>query len=64
MREEHNSFRSLLKEAISEYLNEMVSPIVWHYCWIDNLLSILESNTFELSKSEVDREQLPGAINY
>lgn len=45
-------------------LTEMLSPVVWHFCWFDALSSILRTNTFRLSESHVDRETLPGVTGY
>lgn len=45
-------------------LTEMLSPVVWHFCWFDALSSILRTNSFRLSESHVDREALPGVTGY
>lgn len=48
----------------SRVLQELASPVLWHFCWLDNLQGILSSNSFKLSQSDVDREVLPGVTGY
>lgn len=48
----------MVDKTIKNVINEMVSPVVWHFCWLDNLISILQNNQFQLSKSGVDRDKI------
>ena len=45
-------------------LTERLSPVLWHFCWLDSMLNILRTNSFQLSESEVDREALPGVAGW
>ena len=54
----------IVENLFKEIINEMVSPVIWHFCWLDNLLGILETNSINLGKSEVDRDKLPGVTGY
>lgn len=54
----------MVDKTIKNVINEMVSPVVWHFCWLDNLISILQNNQFQLSKSGVDRDKNPGITGY
>lgn len=45
-------------------LNERISPVVWHFCDFEAISSILQTNTFHLSESHVDRDELPGVTGH
>ena len=60
----YNKIYRIVENIVKKQLNEIASPVVWHFCWLDNLLGILQSNSFELSKSNVDREQFPGVTGF
>lgn len=60
----YNKIYRIVENIVKKQLNEIVSPVVWHFCWLDNLLGILQSNSFKLSKSNVDREQFPGVTGF
>lgn len=54
----------IIKEAIKHCLNEMASPVVWHFCWFDNITSILRTNMLKLSLSEINTDKVPGSRGY
>lgn len=53
-----------VRTITSRVLQELASPVLWHFCWLDNLQGILSSNSFRLSQSNVDRDVLPGVTGY
>ena len=60
----YNEIYHIVENIVKKQINEMTSPVAWHFCWFDNLLGILHSNSFKLSKSNVDREQFPGVTGF
>lgn len=60
----YNKIFNIIENVFKKQINEIVSPVVWHFCWFDNLLGILRTNSFKLSKSNVDREQFPGITGF
>ena len=60
----YNKIYRIVENIVKKQLNEITSPVVWHFCWFDNLLGILQTNSFKLSKSNVDREQFPGVTGF
>lgn len=54
------NIKKIINEEIKKLITEIISPIVWHFCWLDSLKSILEMNAFKLTLSEVDKTDNPG----
>lgn len=56
--------RKLIQETIVSELTESISPIVWHFTDFEAASAILQTNSFRLSQSNVDRDKLPGVTGY
>lgn len=57
-------FVDIITESVLSLLTERLSSVLWHFCDFEAISAILRTNSFKLSQSNVDREELPGVTGY